>query len=189
MKLVRTLFLGLAAALLGAGCLVRSVHPWLSNESREEEPVLAGTWRDDKAKTTAIFIAEGGGYAIEAIDSQQKASRLQATLHRVGETLLLQIAPSDPEGLNAFALLPAHILYKVQLGEDSLTLYPVDLGTFEARAANAEMPLLAEGSTDDGYVFTASTADVESFLLDQLADPAFFSDTPHYTFLKVPVSP
>jgi hypothetical protein len=175
--------------LLSAGCLVRSIHPWLADDSRVEEPALAGTWRDDKARTTATFSASGSGYAIEAIDGQQKASRLQATLHRLGETLLLQIAPADPEGLNAFALLPAHILYKVQLGEDTLILIPVDLASFEPRAAKSNMPLLAEGSTNDGFVLTASTADVEAFLLDQLADPAFFSDTPHYTFQKVPVSP
>jgi hypothetical protein len=190
MNIRRLGFLCLAAGLLlFAGCLVRSVHPWLSDESRVAEPALAGTWRDDKAKTTATFTAAGGGYAIEAIDGQQKASRVQATLHRVGETLLLQIAPSDPEGLNAFALLPAHILYKVHLGEDTLTLLPVDLDSFETRAAKSDMSLLAEGSTDDGFVLTASTADVEAFLLHQLADPSFFSDTPHYTFQKAPASP
>lgn len=178
-----------ASLLLSVGCLVRSVHPWLSDESRVEEASLAGSWRDDKARTTATFIAEGEGYRIDAIDGQQQASRLQATLHRVDDTLLLQIAPSDPEGLNAFALLPAHLLYKVQLGEDSLMLYPVDLHAFEARAAQARMPLLADGSTDDGYVLTGSPTDVESFLRSQLADPAFFSDTPHYTFQKAPASP
>ncbi|NLG35832.1 MAG: hypothetical protein GX548_10815 [Lentisphaerae bacterium] len=179
----------LALGILSAGCLVRSIHPWLSDDSSVKEPALIGTWRDRKTKTSAAFSAEDGGYAIEVTDGQQKTSRLQASLHRVGETLLLQIAPSHPEGINAFALLPARILYKAHLDEDTLTLFPVDPESFELRAVNAGMPLLAEGSTHDGYVLTASSTAVESFLLDQIGEPGFFSETPHYTFRKVSASP
>ena len=60
--------LPLAAGLLCAGCLVRSVHPWLSDETRVEEPALLGAWRDEQAKTTAVFSGAGADYAIAARD-------------------------------------------------------------------------------------------------------------------------
>lgn len=176
----------LAVLLLSAGCLVRSVHPWLSDESRAAEPSLAGIWRDDNAKTTAVFTGEAGSYTIEATDRQQESSTLTASLHCIGDTLLLQISPSEPEGFNAFALLPAHILYKVRLENNTLSLYPVDLESFEARAAEAGLSLLAESSRDNGYVLTGSPEDVQAFLIRQVDAPGFFASTPHYSLTRQP---
>ena len=176
----------IAVLLLSAGCLVRSVHPWLSDESRVAEPSLAGAWRDDNAKTTAVFTGEKGSYTLDVTDRQQESSHLTASLHCIGNTLLLQISPSEPEGFNAFALLPAHILYKVRLEKDTLTLVPVDLETFESRAAEAGLSLLAEGSNDNGYVLTGSPEDVQAFLIRQVEAPGFFASTPHYRLTRQP---
>ena len=49
--------LSLAALLLGAGCLVRSLHPWLSAESRVDEPALNGGWYDARGRCAAFFSA------------------------------------------------------------------------------------------------------------------------------------
>ncbi len=176
----------IAVLLLSAGCLVRSVHPWLSDDSQVAEPSLAGTWRDDNAKTTAAFTGEKGSYTLDVTDRRQETSTLTASLHCIGDTLLLQIGPAEPEGFNAFALLPAHILYKADLEGNVLSLYPVDLETFESRAAEAGLSLLAEGSKDNGYVLTGSPEDVQAFLIRQVEAPGFFASTPHYRLTRQP---
>ncbi len=176
----------LLAALLAGGCLVRSVHPWLPDASRIQDPALPGVWRDDPAKTTVRFTADGDGYAVADTDGQGRTSRLVASLHRVGETLLLQVGPADPEGFDGFVLLPAQILYRVALAADSLALHPIDPETFGPRAAEAGLALLAESSPDDGYVLTGAPADVEAFLRAHLADPGFFAEKPQYAFRRAP---
>ncbi|HPC58169.1 MAG TPA: hypothetical protein PK689_04145, partial [Kiritimatiellia bacterium] len=65
-------------------------------------------------------------------------------------------------------------------------LVPVDLETFESRAAEAGLSLLAEGSKDNGYVLTGSPEDVQAFLIRQVEAPGFFSSTTHYRLTRQP---
>ena len=71
---------------------------------------------------------------------------------------------------------------------DTLRLYNVDLETFGERAAAAQVPRLAGGSTSDGYVLTGTSAESEAFLRARLAEPGFFAAEPLYSLEKQPAA-
>jgi len=183
MKTIHTLLL-LTAVVLSTGCLVRSIHPWLPEDAAMDEPALAGSWQDERSNTSATFTAGDTAYEVEITDRQGHASHLRASLHRRAGHWLLQVGPRDPKHLEAFVVLPGHILYRAELEDDRLTLYPVDVDSFEVRAEHARLSLVAEGSRENGYILSGGPAEIGAFLEAQLKDPGFFSATPHYTFQR-----
>ena len=113
-----------------------------------------------------------------------------ANLHRIDNVLLLVAGPEAQEDLGTYVRLPGHLLFKAVFAGDSLELFEVDLDSFGARAAQANLSMLAVASTNEKpSVLTATTADVEAFVRSQLADPTFFAEKPLYSFRKLPGSP
>jgi hypothetical protein len=179
----------LVAGLLAAGCVVRSIHPWLSEESRVEEPSLLGLWHDAQAESVVSFASEPAAsdytYSLLLTNAKNETSRFAANLHRIDHTLLLVVAPAPRDDIGVFATLPGHLLFKVRLGKNSLRLQEIDLDSFEERAAKSRIPLLADGSKNDGYVLTGTTDEAEAFLRSQLAAPGFFEKKPLYSFRRL----
>jgi hypothetical protein len=181
----------LAVCLLCAGCVVRSIQPWLSDESRVKEPSLLGAWHDVKSSSVAFFSESSSSdydYNILWVQNGKDLSRFTASLHRIDDTLLLAVGPDDPENLNGCVLLPGHLLLKTVLDGDSLKLYGMDLESFADRAAKAAVGLLPNGSVNDGFTLAGTTAEVEAFARAQLADPEFFAADPLYSFHKLPAA-
>jgi len=181
----------LAACLLCAGCVVRSIQPWLSNESRVKDPSLVGSWNDIKSQSVAFFSEASSSeydYNVLWVQNGKDISRFTASLHRIDDTLLLVVGPDDPENLNGCVLLPGHLLLKTVLDGGSLKLYGIDLESFADRAAKASVALLPNGSVNDGFTVAGTTAEVEAFARAQLADPEFFDAEPLYAFQQLPAA-
>lgn len=178
----------LTALLFTTGCLVRSVQPWLSSETRVDDPSLLGTWHNLQGDSTAFFTGTPEEYHILSVDDGKDVSRFTATLHRIDDTLLLMVGPENPDNLDGCALLPGHLLLKAVLDGDSLKLYDIGLESFADRAAKTPIALLPGGSANDGYVLAGTTADAEAFVRAQLADPGFFDEKPLYSFRKLPAA-
>lgn len=179
----------LLICLFAAGCVVRSLQPWLSDESRVKDPALAGAWHDAKAKCTAFFSESDDShydYNVLMVTVNKDTTRFTASLHKLDEQLVLTVGPGDPDNLNGIVLLPGYLLLKAELAGDSLKLYGINLDTFRERAEKAQVALVPDGSKNDGYTLAGDTASVEAFVRTQLADPEFFDAEPLYSFQKLP---
>ena len=191
---MKKILLPLAALLLGAGCVVQSIYPWLTDETRVDAPSLLGGWHDARQQHAAFFVQSTNSsdfaYSVLLVQKRNETSRFTANLHRLDDVLLLVAGPEEQEDLGAYARLPGHLLFKAVLAGDSLELFEVDLVSFGARAAQADLSLLAVASTNEKpSVLTATPADVEAFVRAQLAEPGFFKEQPLYSFRKLPDSP
>ena len=181
----------LAAAVLCGGCVVRSIQPWLSDESRVQDPSLVGSWHDAQGKCVAFFSESDDSdwdYAVLLVQNHKDISRFTASLHRIDDVLLLAVGPENPDNLNGCVLLPGHLVLKAVCEGDSLKLYNVDLESFADCAAKSPVALGPGGSANDGFTLGGSTAEIEAFLRAQLADPEFFDEMPLYSFQKLPVA-
>ena len=178
----------LLAGLLSAGCLVRSVQPWLPEETRISEPSLLGAWRNTHGDSVAFFAGTPEEYLVLSVDDGKNTSRFVATLHRLDNVLLLQVGPAEPENMSGYALLPAYILFKAVLKGDSLKLYEINLDSFAKRVEKTPVPLLAGGSKDEGFVLTGTAEESTAFLRAHLGERRFFSAKPLYSFRKLPAT-
>ena len=181
----------LVAGLFAAGCVVRSIQPWLSDESRVKEPSLVGAWHDAKATCTAFFSESDDSdcdYDVLLVTDNQDVSRFTASLHKLDEWYVLTVGPGDPDNLNGIVLLPGHLLLKAEMAGDELKLYGIDLDAFRARAEQAQLALVPDGSKSDGYTLAGDTEEVEAFVRAQVAGPDFFEAQPLYAFRKLPAA-
>ena len=173
--------------LLGSGCLVRSLYPWLSEETRVADPSLAGAWQDVEKECIVFFNANTAtNYDVLMVQEGEDISRFSASLHRIGETLLLQVAPENRTDLGAFATLPGHLLYKAVPEGDSLRLYAVDLDSFAERAQKSGVAVLPDSAKDKGFILLPPTGDLEAFVRTQLPEPGFFGQDPFFSFHRLP---
>ncbi|HPT17455.1 MAG TPA: hypothetical protein PK388_09250 [Kiritimatiellia bacterium] len=181
----------LVAGWFAAGCVVRSIQPWLSDESRVKEPSLVGAWHDAKANCTAFFSESDDSdcdYDVLLVTDNQDVSRFTASLHKLDELHVLTVGPGDPDNLNGIVLLPGHLLLKAEMAGDELKLHGIDLDAFRARAEQAQVALAAGGSQTEGYTLAGDTEEVEAFARAQVADPDFFDAQPLYSFRKLPAA-
>ena len=190
---MKKILLPLAALLLGAGCVVQSLYPWLADDTRVDDPSLLGGWYDARQEHAAFFAettnSSDFAYSVLLVQKRNETSHFLANLHRIDNVLLLVAGPEEQEDLGMYVRLPGHLLFKVAFAGDSLELFEVDLDSFGARAAQANLSMLAVASTNEKpSVLTAITADVEAFVRAQLADPTFFAEKPLYSFQKLPGS-
>lgn len=176
----------LALLLLSAGCLVQSVQPWLAPDTCVPKPALLGAWYDANGKCAMFFTGTATNYAVLMVGDGEEVTRFTATLHRIDKTLLLMFGAQDGGLPDVAAAIPVHYLFKVKLSGKSLKLFNINLDDFEARAEKAQMPLLPDGSRNNGYILAGSTADAEAFLRAQLPDPKFFDPKPLFSFRKLP---
>lgn len=190
MKRIAVSALLLVLLLLCAGCVVQSIYPWLSDETRVDEPSLIGGWHDAQEQHVAFFAESTNSsdyaYSVLLVQKQNEISRFSANLHRIDDTLLLVVGPEERQDLGRYATLPGHLLFKAVLDGDVLKLYGVDLESFEKRAEKSAMSFLPVSSTNEKpSVLIGTTAEAEAFLRAQLADPEFFDEKPLYSFRKL----
>lgn len=171
--------------LFCSGCIIWSLNPWLADETQVSEPDLSGIWQDAKSHTTAFFTTNSTGFHVLLVNKGRDTSRYSATLHNVAGSLLLDAAPATNDDQANILLRPTHMLFKVAVTTSSLTLYPVSLDDFPARAEAANLGLMPGGSNRDGYTLGGATENIALFVQAQLATGDFFSATPLYTFQKI----
>lgn len=126
-------------ALLVSGCLVRSVHPWLSRETAVEQPNLLGAWIDRKENDHIIFF-EGADkeYRILLQGAEPGDENwFEGRLHRLDDILLLDIRPLERDDPEFLAVLPLHLLCKVSFDQEIMNIRTLDLDSFDNRAAAA----------------------------------------------------
>ena len=173
--------------LLGSGCLVRSLYPWLSEETRVANPSLAGAWQDVEKECIVFFNSTTAtNYDVLMVQEGEDVSRFSASLHRLDDALLLQVAPENRTDLGAFATLPGHLLYKAVLEDDALRLYAVDLDSFAERAEKSEVAVLPDSAKDKGFILLPPTENLEAFVRAQLHETGFFGAEPFFTFQRLP---
>lgn len=173
--------------LLGSGCLVRSLHPWLSEESRVADPSLAGAWQDVEKECVAFFNpSTTPNYDVLMVQEGEDVSRFSASLHRLDDALLLQVAPENRTDLGAFATLPGHLLFQAVLEGDALRLTAVDLDSFAERAGKSKIAVLPDSAKDKRFLLLPPTGDLEAFVRDQSHEPGFFGAEPFFSFRRLP---
>jgi len=183
MKQHPILALSAVFALLFTGCVIRSVNPWFSPDTRVATPSPAGLWTDADASVAVFFSPlENNQYAVVLQNEKNEASRFTASLHRIDSNLFLVATAPERQDLGVFATVPAHLLFRVDWGTNQFRLFPLNLTDFQSRLARHQITPMAGGNTTNGFILTASTDELTEFIRAELGDAALFSEKPLYTF-------
>ncbi len=172
--------------LMSNGCVVRSIYPWLGDDTKVSDTNLLGAWYDSEEEDEA-FITRGdhGGYRILLTDDGKYHSTFTGSLHEIDATRFLVVGPADRDDLLGLALLPGYLLFKVEVTADRFTLWGLELDTFETLMETLDTKRLEEGGSDEGYVLFSTTTELEAFVESQASNPSFFYEEPVYAFKRI----
>lgn len=179
-----------ALAFFLASCFVTSIYPLYTEKDLTFVPELLGTWKAEDEENLYTF-QQSGKNAYELIITGQEsnkkstgildyeeAGRYEAHLVKLGKFLFLDIYPQVPEmgeyGLD-FYLVPVHSFHKILIEKDVLRLVSLDYDWLEEMIKGNKINL-AHVRVEDRIVLTASTAELQKFVLKYVEDSEAFSD-------------
>lgn len=165
---------GPAAALLltafAAGCIY-SVDAVVPPTAAAFDQQLLGAWAGADGERALITTGDAPGEYAIAYTQKDTTSHYAARLGRLGTRLVLDVwpAPRDPV-VRAYGdmLLPAHLVFVVNLSRDSLTTALLEGEPLKAQIDSGRLKLTALASRDR-LVLTSPTAELRTALSAYLA--------------------
>ncbi len=188
---VKKFFFYLLAALLGGCVPVMSLHSLYTKENVVFEEKLLGTWVDDpnSPETTWEFnrIEEPkNAYRLVLSDKDGKKGSFVAHLVKLENSLFLDVFPDefpcdteDPNKTdwlyNVFFLVPVHTFIKIDSIEPQLKMRLTDDDKM-AKLFKEDPNAVKHMSIEDRLILTASTEELQAFVLKYADDSRVFPD-------------
>jgi len=174
---ITAIMVALGLAVLMAGC-VPSLHPLFTEKDLVYDPALVGTWAEEEGEDIWIF-RKSGDNAYDLIYSQKGVpAQFEAHLVQVAEFLFLDTYPKEPHiknDLYTIHLIPAHTFSRIWIEGDVLRLAMLDLDWLKRMIAEKKVDIAHE-RVDEGIVLTASTKELQEFVLKYAEDEEAFHD-------------
>lgn len=186
MKTKIFLFYSLAAIL--GGCVpVLSLHPLYTDETVVFEEKLLGTWVDDSNNIWEFKDPnkQEKAYGLIVIDHGGEKGLFDAHLTKLQNKLFLDVYPGklpcgeeDPNKIewhfNAFFFMPFHTFIKVNSIEPELKLQLTDDEDMK-KLLDEDPNAVKHESVKDGFILTASTKELQAFVLKYADDGRLFT--------------
>ena len=179
-------FFYLLAVLLGGCVPVLSLHPLFNEKDVVFDEKLLGTWVDPNTTWEFSRIAEPkNAYKLIFSDKEGKKGLFVAHLVKLKDKLFLDACPApweqqDPNKIewayNTLFLIPAHTFIKINSIEPQLKMLRTDdeqMREFLKADPNAVKHTVLE----DKPVLTASTNELQAFVLKYAYDSRVFAET------------
>jgi len=173
----------LLAVVLG-GCLP-SLHPLYTDQTLVFEEKLTGKWLDGN-KIWEFKKGEEKAYDMRVFDG--KEGLFKAHLVKLGDMMFLDIFPDDEtlkdmQDLYKVHIVPAHTFMKVEQMDPNLVLRMMNPDKVSELLEN-DPDLLKHEKVDDGIVLTASTEQLQEFMLRYANEEDIFGDASDLTRLE-----
>jgi hypothetical protein len=179
---MRTLIRLLALVLLltFGGCVVPSLQPFYADKDVAFDPTLLGTWCGGEGKETWEFTKHGErGYKLLYTDEDGKQERFVVYRFRLMGNNLLDLYPEEPEpqasDFYKHHLLRLHTFLLVLQSEPTVRITTLDPDWLQRFLAN-DASALRHQRVAERLILTASTPELQNFILAHLKTPAAFGE-------------
>ena len=173
-KLKKIAFYTLAVLLCGC---VPSVHPLFTENEQISDANLVGIWSPADSNDTWIFKPEKKGYEGIYIENNKNISNFNVRLGKLGDNMFLDTYPQKTNlAENDFYkahLLCTHSFLRVELSKDSLKLRVMNPDSVDKLLKSDPNIIKYERLEDGKVVLTASTKELQDFMLKYGVDEKY----------------
>jgi len=162
---------------------IPSLNPFYTDKDLVFDPRLVGTWAEKGAEhepaTWSFEKADGNAYKLAITEKEGKEGEFTAHLFKLKQEYFLDLLPKEcnfatnQADLVAFSMFPGHLLVRVAQIEPELKLAMFNFDWLCQQLTN-HPSLLAHHREGDRLVLTASTRDLQRFVLKHLAEGELF---------------
>jgi hypothetical protein len=182
--------LAVGAGFLLAGCLVPSLHPLFTGKDIVVRSDLVGAWTAEEGGAGWLFSLEpDSSYSVAYSDyGDNDTSWFTAHLVDLNGHLFMDLYPNPTDVLSdAYKshLIAAHTFSKVELDSSGLTLAILDVDWLRENLDSGRIHLAHEELGPGDFVLTASTAELQKFILSVVDDTDAFSSIDLYRINQV----
>jgi hypothetical protein len=175
----------MALAAVISGCTpVQALQPLYTDRDVVTDDWLEGAWHqvDSDEKTTWVFQPDGDkGYQLNLISSKDKTSTaFSVHLVRLEGQLFLDAQPKLPADAEAFSV-PTHLIGRIRLERDEIHIRMLgdDWVTPRAKQGTLGLPFAPVSGPDERVLLTASTAQLQQFVVMHAGDNDAFALEQH----------
>jgi hypothetical protein len=175
--------IALAGLALCLPACVPSLNPFYTDKDLVFDPRLVGTWAEkgteQEPQTWKFEKAGDRAYTLTITEKPGKEGKFTAHLFKLKQENFLDLLPKEcnyatnQADLIAASMFPGHLLARVSQVEPELRLAFFNFGWLQQQLTN-NPSLLAHHREDDRFVLTASTRDLQRFVLKHLAEGELF---------------
>jgi hypothetical protein len=165
-------------ALLISGCLQPSLHPLFTEKDLVFDPALIGAWVGENEKETWILQKAGDHTYDLFYEGEGDSAQYEAHLVRLGKFEFLDIYPEESDIKNDFYklhLILAHTFSRIWRDRDTLRVAMLNPDWLEDMIARKKVKIAHE-RLDERIVLTASTKELQKFILKYAEDINAFPD-------------
>jgi hypothetical protein len=171
-------------ALMLGGCIIPSLHPLYTDDTLIFEEKLVGKWVEDDGNIWVFRDAGEQGYEMTIINGEHIEGQFIVHLVELGDMLFLDLFPDDPHleqgDFYMCHLLPVHTFMKVDQIDPNLQLRMMDPDSV-SEMLEEDPNLLKHEVRDDGIVLTASTKQLQEFVIEYANEEGVFGDPEEFT--------
>jgi len=167
------------------GCITTSIHPLYTPSDLIFDPALLGVWeeRENPQETWAFEKSGEKEYRLVTRDSDGNTGEFRAHLLKLGDARFLDLFPHRKAlDFHQAHLQPVHSFLKIVEAGPGLQLSLLDLEWLSTLLKETPQAIRHErtspGAEDEGIILTASTKELQAFVLKHLNTPGAFGDKP-----------
>jgi len=160
------------------GC-IPSLNPLYTKNDLITNDDLLGKWAENQSKEFWIFEKKDNTSYKLIHKEKHEQSTFVAHLVKVGDSLFLDLFPEEPDtddALYKLHLFPVHTFSKVILRKNELILMMFNLSWLEEGIENGTINVAHVKSSDDRLLLTASTKELQQFVLKYAGNNKAFMD-------------
>jgi hypothetical protein len=178
--------------IIVSGCLVKSIHPFYKESDIIFDTALIGLWSDKDSSIWTIeqFQVSGffgdtknrNSYIISFNEKDEAQEKFIVNLFRLNNQLYVDFMPKDIDvpDITSFHLVKAHSIAKIDIAADSINLKWFNeswlAGLFENNKIRIAHETIIDEKGEESYVLTASTDELQKFIIKYGNDPNAFKD-------------
>jgi hypothetical protein len=175
--------IALAGLVLCLPACVPSLNPFYTDKDLVFDPRLVGTWaekgKDQEPQTWKLEKAGDNAYTLTITEKPGKEGEFNVHLFKLKQEYFLDLLPNEcnyatnQADLIGVSMFPGHLLARVSQVEPELKLAFFNFDWLNQQLTN-NPSLLAHHREGDRFILTASTRDLQRFVLKHLAEGELF---------------
>lgn len=183
----------LAACFLG-GC-VRSIEPILKEDQLIGAENIAGKWTSEDGKDTIEIVTADGTreFKVLFVDAEGKKGRFIGRLGEFDHVTIFEYHADEPDKdlpeHNKSLILPLCSFMVVQQLEPDMIVSTISYDWFKKYVSDHPGELATKKLGNDNYIITASTEDIQKFILAHVNEKGVTNESQTYIRAKSTTKP